>query len=105
MATALAEGALLIAPLFLGFIVHGICIRLGALRRFATPIACKWFGGNKTYRGLICVALGTAIGFVVIDPRFLTLESEHRAANLALLGLLVGTVAMLAELPNSFLKR
>jgi CDP-archaeol synthase len=75
------------------------------LRGFATPIERKWFGENKTYRGVICVALGTAVGFVVIHPRFLSLWGGHRATELALLGLLVGTAAMLAELPNSFLKR
>ena len=105
MVTELAEGALIIAPLFLGFIVHGLCIRLGALRGLARPIRRTWFGENKTYRGVVCVALGTAVGFVVIDPSFLSLGSEHRATELALLGLLVGTAAMLAELPNSFLKR
>ena len=51
------------------------------------------------------MALGTAVGFVVIDKPFLSLGSEHRATALALLGLLVGAGAMLAELPNSFLKR
>ena len=73
MVTELAEGALLTAPLFLWFILHGLCIRLGALRRLAMPIQRKWFGENKTYRGVICVAVGTAVGFVVIDPRFLSL--------------------------------
>ena len=108
MVTELAEGALIIAPLFLGFIVHGLCIRFGALRGLARPIKRTWFGEKKTYRGVICVALGTAVGFVVIDPPFLSLlslGSEHRTTELALLGLLVGTAAMLAELPNSLLKR
>ena len=41
----------------------------------------------------------------MIDPRFLSLGGGHRATELALLGLLVGTATMLAELPNSFLKR
>ena len=72
MVTELAEGALLTAPLFVGFILHGLCIRLGALRGFAMPIERKWFGENKTYRGVICVALGTAVGFVLIDQRFLS---------------------------------
>ena len=62
MVTELAEGALLTATLFVGFILHGLCIRLGALRGFAMPIERKWFGENKTYRGVICVALGTAWG-------------------------------------------
>src|SRR5678815_234056 len=105
MVTELAEGALIIAPLFLGFIVHGLCIRFGALRGLARPIKRTWFGENKTYRGVICVALGTAVGFVVIDLRFLSIGSEHRTRELASLGLIVGTAAMLAELPNSFLKR
>jgi len=105
MLTELAEGALIIAPLFLGFIVHGLCIRLGALRGLATPINRQWFGENKTYRGVVCVALGTAVGFVVINPPFLSSGSEHRSTELALVGLLVGVAAMLAELPNSFLKR
>ena len=103
--TQLAEGALLVAPLFLGFILHGLCIRLGALRTFEMPIERNWFGENKTYRGVICVALGTAVGFVAIDTRLLSLSGGHRAMELALLGLLIGTAAMLAELPNSFLKR
>ena len=60
--TELAEGALLTATLFVGFILHGLCIRLGALRGFAMPIERKWFGENRAYRGVICVALGTAWG-------------------------------------------
>jgi hypothetical protein len=48
MVTELAEGALLTAPLFFGFILHGLCIRLGVLRGFATPIELEGFGKNKT---------------------------------------------------------
>ena len=54
-------------PLTLGFILHGLRIQLGALRGFATPIKREWFGENETYRGW-SVPLGTAVGFVVIDP-------------------------------------
>ena len=81
MVTELAEGALIIAPLFLGFIVHGLCIRLGALRGLARPIKRTWFGENQTYRGVVCVALGTAVGLVVIDPPFLSQGSEHRTQS------------------------
>jgi hypothetical protein len=80
-------------------------MRLGVLQAFATPIKRTWFGENKTYRGVFCVALGTVVGFVVIAPPFLLLGREHRAIELALLGLIVCAAAMLAELPNSFLKR
>jgi hypothetical protein len=54
---------------------------------------------------VVCVALGTALGFVAINPGSLELGDGHRVGELALLGLLVGAVAMLAELPNSWLKR
>lgn len=105
MTNQLAEGAILVAPLFVGFAVHGLCIRLGVLRELAAPVGRRLFGENKTYRGIVCVALGTAAGFVAINPGSLGLGGGHGAVRLALLGLLVGTVAMLAELPNSFLKR
>jgi CDP-archaeol synthase len=97
-----AEGAIAMAPLFLGLAVHGFCIRLGALGQLARPISPRLFGANKTYRGLICVAVGTAAGFALIRPRLLESRGE---TQLALLGLLVGAAAMAAELPNSFLKR
>ena len=50
------------------------------------------FGDNKTWRGILAVALGSALGFAMIGHG-------------PLLGLAVGASAMLAELPNSFLKR
>jgi hypothetical protein len=99
---SLIEGALLVAPLFGGLLVHGLCIRNGAFLRLAVPIAPRWFGVNKTYRGIVCVALGTAAGFVILSPGF---ASVAEAPGRALVGALVGGSAMLAELPNSFLKR
>ena len=96
-----AEGAIAMAPLFFGLLTHGLCIRFGALRPLTRPISTRLFGANKTYRGLACVALGTAVGFVLIRPSLLPME----APGLALVGLCVGAAAMAAELPNSFLKR
>jgi hypothetical protein len=69
------------------------------------PIAPKTFGENKTYRGVVCVALGTALGFVVVAPKCLELSGGPRGAELTLAGFLVGGAAMMAELPNSLLKR
>jgi len=96
-----AEGAIAMAPLFFGLLTHGLCIRFGALRPLMRPISTRLFGANKTYRGLACVALGTAVGFVLIRPSLLPMEP----LGLALVGLCVGAAAMAAELPNSFLKR
>jgi CDP-archaeol synthase len=101
----LADGALLVVPLFLGLATHGCCIRLGLLRGAAVSIARRTFGENKTYRGVVCVALGTALGFVVVAPKGLGLGGNPRVGALALVGFLVGAAAMMAELPNSWLKR
>lgn len=100
--TQLAEGAALVTPLFVGLAAHGVCIRSGTLSNLARPISGRLFGANKTYRGIVCVAVGTAIGFVLIRPGLLKgFEVQHAA----LLGLAVGAAAMAAELPNSFAKR
>jgi hypothetical protein len=102
MATHVAEGAIVMAPLFVGLATHGICIRFGAARQLARPISTRLFGANKTYRGLVCVAAGTAVGFGVIRPG---LVATTHTSDLLLLGFAVGAAAMAAELPNSFLKR
>lgn len=60
----LALVASLFGPLFVGLIFHGLCIKFGWLRSLAVPIDRKTllrgrplFGANKTYRGIIAVAL------------------------------------------------
>jgi CDP-2,3-bis-(O-geranylgeranyl)-sn-glycerol synthase len=110
----LAEGAAVVTPLFLGFAAHGLCIRFGLLRGLAVPVdrgatfnGIRIFGENKTYRGIVCVAVGTAVGFVLIRPSVVppNVQGGLSLVSLALLGFAVGTAAMLAELPNSLLKR
>ena len=107
MGAELIEGASLFLPLFLGFVAHGVCIRFGVLRALATPLdhGATWrgrrlFGENKTFRGILCVAAGTAVGFILIGP-----PPFRGSARGLVLGLAVGAAAMLAELPNSALKR
>ena len=102
--TEFAQGAILIAPLFVGLLAHGLCIRFGMLRALAVPIEREWFGQSKTYRGIVCVASGTAVGFALLDPKLLPFVDAGPARRV-LAGAVVGGAAMLAELPNSFLKR
>ena len=97
---SIREASALFAPLLLGFACHGLCIRTGFLRGLARPIdgGARWrgrriFGDNKTYRGIIAVAVGTGIGYLALGRFPFGF------------GLLVGAAAMAAELPNSFLKR
>ena len=67
--------ASLFGPLFVGLIFHGLCIKFGWLRSLAVPIdrgalfrGRALFGANKTYRGVIVVALGSAAGYS-LQPR------------------------------------
>jgi CDP-diglyceride synthetase len=103
----------LFAPLLVGLAVHGLCIRTGALRALTRPIdggstlrGRRLFGENKTWRGVVAVAAGMSLGYALqaAAGRFsgTPLAGTARAA---LVGFLVGAVAMLAELPNSLLKR
>jgi len=103
------------SPLFVGLVLHGVCIRTGWFRRIAVPIdrglyfrGHPLFGPNKTYRGLLVVPLGAAIGYT-LQGLFPDLQPPAFRAvplpGLALLGIAVGTASMLSELPNSLLKR
>jgi CDP-archaeol synthase len=108
----------LLSPLLVGLITHGICIRFGWLRSLARPIdagrtlcGTQLFGANKTYRGVVAVAFGTAVGvgFQVALHRVGVAHGwellDYGNAAVVGLGLAMGAAAMLAELPNSLLKR
>lgn len=108
----------LIAPLIVGLIFHGLCIKFGWLAGLARPLdggarlgGKRLFGDNKTYRGIVAVALGTAAGFGIqtILYRNGGLQKiallDYRFPAALLLGLAVGVAAMLSELPNSLIKR
>jgi CDP-archaeol synthase len=109
----------LLMPLLLGLVCHGLCMKFRWLSQLATPIdqgrtlrGRRLFGVNKTYRGIVVVGLGTALGFGLrayvcsdigsaLEPQWL-----HQPGIAPFgFGFLVGAAAMLAELPNSFLKR
>jgi hypothetical protein len=107
--------ASLFSPLFLGLVFHGFCIKFGWLRFASIPIdrgvrfrGRPLFGANKTYRGVLAVAVGSALGYCLqgINP---TLQPQPwhglSFAALAALGFAIGAAGMLSELPNSLLKR
>src|SRR5438045_1243626 len=109
----------LFAPLFLGLTFHGLCIKFHWLRVLTHPIdggrkfrGKEIFGGNKTYRGLVAVGLGTPLGFGIqtfalhgIDALRNLELFEYTGMKIVVLGFAVGVAAMLSELPNSFFKR
>jgi len=111
----LALVASLFGPLFVGLIFHGLCIKFGWLNSLAVPIDRRvlfrgrpLFGANKTYRGVLAVALGAAVGYGIqslapeLQPPVLRALSTF---GVALLGFTLGAAAMLSELLNSFVKR
>lgn len=109
----------LLLSLLGGGLVNGACIRFGWLKWLARPIdgnktwrGKRLFGANKTFRGIFAVALGNALVWH-LQADVLHSYAAFRNAELFnyasvegwILGFAVGAAAMIAELPNSFVKR
>ncbi|HKA21679.1 MAG TPA: CDP-archaeol synthase [Blastocatellia bacterium] len=107
-----------LSPLLVGLAFHGLCIKFGWLRLLARPIDAgatlrgrQRFGANKTWRGVVAVALGTAAGFGLqallhcVGGGHSLEVLDYGNPAVVVLGLAVGAAAMLSELPNSLLKR
>lgn len=111
--------AYLFLPLLVGLALHGFCIKYDILAFLCRPIdrgrkfrGKRIFGDNKTYRGVVVVSLGTAIGFglqSLLHHRIASIRGvelfDYALLKSVALGLAVGVAAMLSELPNSFIKR
>ncbi|HEU0172928.1 MAG TPA: CDP-archaeol synthase [Blastocatellia bacterium] len=111
--------AYLFLPLLVGLALHGFCIKYDILPFLCRPIdrdrkfrGKRVFGDNKTYRGVVVVSLGTAIGLglqSLLLHRIASVRSielfDYTFFKSVSLGLAVGVAAMLSELPNSFIKR
>jgi len=109
----------LLLPLLGGAVASGLCIRFGWLRALARPIdggrtlgGRPIFGPNKTLRGVLAVVIGNTLvlglqsAALHYAPAIRRVELfDYGMVNGWLVGLAVGTLAALAELPNSFLKR
>jgi hypothetical protein len=94
-------------------------MKFGWWKRLAMPIdrghtfrGRRVFGPNKTYRGIVAVGAGTAIGFALrpflASASAFPLEVEwlNRPGIASIVfGFCIGAAAMIAELPNSFIKR
>jgi hypothetical protein len=111
--------AYLFFPLLVGLALHGFCIKYDTLAFLCRPIdrgrsfrGKRIFGENKTYRGVVIVGLGTAVGFglqSLLLHRIASIRGielfDYAFFKSVALGLAVGVAAMLSELPNSFIKR
>ncbi|WP_181373259.1 CDP-archaeol synthase [Massilia glaciei] len=116
---ALACAVFVSLALALAGVAHVAWLRSAWSRRFAVPLdgAATWrgrplFGANKTWRGLMVLPPAAALGFAGAAqfreslPDWLAAGVwPLPASHMALAGLLCGLAFMLAELPNSLLKR
>jgi len=90
-------------PLILGNILHMIIVNRNWFNGLAFPISKQWFGNNKTYRGIIVLPILT--GVVALINSFWLGPFEMSVPNDVFVGFGLGLAYILAELPNSFVKR
>jgi CDP-diglyceride synthetase len=106
---SLATALWLTVPLVVAGILHMLVVRRDWLPLLRRPLAESLFGPNKTVRGFVVMPLATVAGVYVaraIEPRVSAHVDVHLdAAPPIALGLVVGLGYMLAELPNSLMKR
>ena len=89
---------------------HAAVLAWDLFRKLAVPIdrgitiGDHWlFGPNKTWRGVVVMTCGTAIGAALLFP--ITPPAPLGTVERAVAGALMGLSYTLAELPNSFVKR
>ena len=96
-------------PVVIGGSLHMLVVARNWLPTLKIPVCRRAFGGNKTWRGFVVMPLLTGMGAVVLAPFYPRLAPDwiHHAgtAGWLLLGACLGLAYVLAELPNSFLKR
>ncbi|MET1077838.1 MAG: CDP-archaeol synthase [Pseudomonas sp.] len=106
---AMLTALYLMIPLILSGSLHMLVVSRHWLAPLAVPINQPAFGANKTWRGIVVMPLATVPG-VYLAQWLEPLLAEHLLASLVglnpwLLGLALGIGYVLAELPNSYIKR
>lgn len=97
-------------PVIFGGVLHMIVVSKDWFSGLKIPVQQALFGANKTLRGFIVVPLVTMLGMVLLYPLEWAQQALHghsilQGQNLVWLGLLCGLAYVIAELPNSFIKR
>ena len=97
-------------PIVFGGVMHMIAVKRAWLPGLVRPLSSACFGANKTWRGMLLVPLFSSIGALLLLP-LLWLPAPwlpvalQSAGALLLAGMAGGLGYVLAELPNSFIKR
>jgi len=92
-----------IIPGIIGNVAHMLVVKKDLLSFFAKPISVEMFGKNKTFRGFVFLPL--VIGTVCLLESFFIGPFSKDYLSDFLIGFGLGLAYMLAELPNSYLKR
>jgi hypothetical protein len=106
---SLATALWLTVPLVVAGVIHMLVVRRDWLSILRRPLSEPLFGPNKTVRGFVVMPLGTVAGVYLaraLEPHVAAGVDVHFAdAPPIPLGLAAGLAFMLAELPNSYMKR
>ncbi|HEX5361472.1 MAG TPA: CDP-archaeol synthase [Fluviicoccus sp.] len=94
-------------PVIVGGVLHMMVVTRNLWPALCVPVNRRLFGANKTWRGMLAVPLLTAFGAVLLYPseQLLGDWSPFAGEPLWLAGVVAGLGYVLAELPNSFIKR
>lgn len=93
-------------PIIVGGVLHMVAVTHDWCPRLRIPLHERSFGANKTLRGFLLMPLFTTLGMAALH----LLEQAGAVqllppGNVLLAGIAVGLGYVVAELPNSFLKR
>jgi CDP-diacylglycerol--serine O-phosphatidyltransferase len=94
-------------PVIVGGSLHMAAVSKDILPCLKIPVNAKLFGANKTLRGFILMPLFTVFGVSVFQklPALWDITGNLADYNSVLAGTILGLSYVIAELPNSYLKR
>jgi hypothetical protein len=114
---------LMLLPLILSNVIHMVLVKLNVLKWMNIPIWESAFGRNKTWRGVFIIVVLTGLFSILISGiipikysysldfeelqkwNFLSKKDLSFQTNCAILGMWLGCMYLLFELPNSWIKR
>ena len=106
--THLIAALWLTLPIVVGGVAHMYAVSHQWLEGLKIPIHARWFGANKTWRGVVLMPLLTIPGAWLLhaaSPWWPGSLHSLQAVPSTVLGLALGLGYILMELPNSFIKR
>jgi CDP-diglyceride synthetase len=95
-------------PVILAGSFHMLVVSRDWFAFLARPINLRYYGANKTWRGIVVMLLATIPGTylaALLEPAIGSLLVSLEGVNLWLFALALGLGYVIPELPNSYIKR